>query len=301
MNRFYFVLCVVVMVSSCSLIERFRPVQEYDWTLDQESIEVYEDLQVTLNVLGSSVPDVIEWSCEPENFVRYIVSDGGKRCLVQRLEDGECTLVARGGELEKRVQVKVERYSKSGLHLRINGEDMYFPMIKPNYPRLNDVDRFFTIHLNKRDTIVAEVVEWLPNELEDELMIKRVAINYGTFDPNTGRPRHLYNYPDEEVVGIGTLNFPNGEEKTFENIKGATLKNPVWAHDETPWVETEGEHKWYENYEEFGIFKLTMIAGKDKWGDNIYGMYVIYMLLREDGYNEIVDFDTRYDHSFDDD
>ena len=127
MNRFYFVLCVVVMVSSCSLIERFRPVQEYDWSLDQESIEVYEDLQVTLNVLGSSVPDIIEWSCEPENFVRYIVSDGGKRCLVQRLEDGECTLVARGGELEKRVQVMVERYSKSGLHLRINGEDMYFP------------------------------------------------------------------------------------------------------------------------------------------------------------------------------
>lgn len=298
MNRFYFVLCVVVMVSSCSLIERFRPVQEYDWTLDQESIEVYEDLQVTLNVLGSSVPDVIEWSCEPENFVRYIVSDGGKRCLVQRLEDGECTLVARGGELEKRVQVKVERYSKSGLHLRINGEDMYFPMIKPNYPQKSDVNRYFTVHLNKRDTVEIEVVEWLPKEMESELMVRSVGTSSETY--NSEGFCFLYNYPDREIrdqTTFGGIRFPKGEERPFEAVKGSVLKNSVWLFDLTPWEITEGEHKWKEDYEvvvSFGVGFSGGYFGKDKWGDNIDVSFSLKILLREDEPNGIVDFEPVY-------
>ena len=288
----------VLLAAGCNLIEKIKPVKEYDWTLDQESIEVYEDLQVTLNVLGSSVPDVIEWSCEPENFVRYIVSDGGKRCLVQRLEDGECTLVARGGELEKRVQVKVERYSKSGLHLRINGEDMYFPLIKPNYPQKSDVNRYFTVHLNKRDTVEIEVVEWLPNEMESELMVRSVGTSSETY--NSEGFCFLYNYPDREIreqTTFGGIGFPKGEERPFEAVKGAVLKNSVWLFDLTPWEITEGVHKWKEDYEvvvSFGVGFSGGYFGKDKWGDNIDVSFGLKILLREDEPNGIVDFEPVY-------
>lgn len=288
----------VLLAAGCNLIEKIKPVKEYDWTLDQESIEVYEDLQVTLNVLGSSVPDVIEWSCEPENFVRYIVSDGGKRCLVQRLEDGECTLVARGGELEKRVQVKVERYTKSGLHLRINGEDMYFPLIKPNYPQWSDVDRYFTVHLNKRDTVEIEVVEWLPNEMESELMVRSVGTSSATY--NSEGFCFLYGYPDREIkqTVIGPIRFPAGEERPFETIKGTVVKNSVWLFDLTPWEITEGEHKWKEDYEvviRFGVDFSGGYFGKDKWGDNIDVSFSLRILLREDEPNGIVDFEPMYE------
>ena len=288
----------VLLAAGCNLIEKIKPVKEYDWTLDQESIEVYEDLQVTLNVLGSSVPDVIEWSCEPENFVRYIVSDGGKRCLVQRLEDGECTLVARGGELEKRVQVKVERYTKSGLHLRINGEDMYFPLIKPNYPQKSDVNRYFTVHLNKRDTVEIEVVEWLPNEMESELMVRSVGTSSETY--NSEGFCFLYNYPDREIreqTTFGGIGFPKGEERPFEAVKGSVLKNSVWLFDLTPWEITEGEHKWKEDYEvvvSFGVGFSGGYFGKDKWGDNIDVSFGLKILLREDEPNGIVDFEPVY-------
>lgn len=287
-----------MLAAGCNLIEKIKPVKEYDWTLDQESIEVYEDLQVTLNVLGSSVPDVIEWSCEPENFVRYIVSDGGKRCLVQRLEDGECILVARGGELEKRVQVKVERYSKSGLHLRINGEDMYFPLIKPNYPQKSDVNRYFTVHLNKRDTVEIEVVEWLPNEMESELMVRSVGTSSETY--NSEGFCFLYNYPDREIreqTTFGGIGFPKGEERPFETVKGAVLENSVWLFDLTPWEITEGEHKWKEDYEvvvSFGVGFSGGYFGKDKWGDNIDVSFGLKILLREDEPNGIVDFEPVY-------
>ncbi len=288
---------IVLLVAGCNLIEKIKPVKEYDWTLDQESIEVYEDLQVTLNVLGSSVPDVIEWSCEPENFVRYIVSDGGKRCLVQRLEDGECTLVARGGEIEKRVQVKVERYTKSGLHLRINGEDMYFPMIKPNCPQKSDVNRYFTVHLNKRDTVEIEVVEWLPKEMETKLLVGGVGIGSNVY--NSEGFCFLYGYPDREInqTVIGSIRFPAGEERPFEAVKGAVLKNSVWLFDLTPWEITEGEHKWKEDHEQVVQFIVGFSGGyfgKDKWGDNIDVAFEIDILLREDEPNGIVDLEPVY-------
>lgn len=299
MRKIVFIGVCVLFAVGCSLIDKMKPVEEYDWTLDNDEIEVYDDVSVTLNVLGSSVPDIIEWSCEPKNFVRYIVSDGGKRCLVQWLEDGECTLVAKGGEIEKRVQVKAERYSKSGLHLRINGEDMYFPMIEPNCPQKSDVNRYFTVHLNKRDTIEVELVEWLPKELEKELMVG--AVGFGSNPFNSEGACFLYGYPTMEILKIrekiGLIKFPVGEEKSFEEIKGSVVKNSIWLFDFTPWVITEGEHKWEEDYEIVHHLNIVFRGGYfgvDKWGDNIEVVFEIDFLLREDEPNGIVNFDDMY-------
>ena len=294
MRKSLFCCATAVLVASCSWFERIKPQPVYDWTVDRESIEVFEDVDVTLNVLGSNVPEQIEWRCEPENFVRYLVSDGGKKCLVQRRGDGECLLFARSGDMERSVKVKVGRYSRSGLHLRVNGEDMYFPLINPNYPTYSDYNRYFTVHLNKKDTVKVEVVEWLPKELEKVLMVRSVS-SYSNLFYRGGGGCFLFNYPYNEVLPSGEIYYRGGSEP-FEKIKGCVIKNWVWAHDETPWRETEGEYVWCEDYEEVPSFCLYFVGGfgKDKWGDNIGVTFSVSFLLREDESCGIVDFNPNY-------
>ena len=294
MKKSFFYCAAVMFMASCSWLELSEPQPEFDWTVDCESIEVYEDVDVVLNVLGANVPEQIEWRCEPENFVRYIVSDGGKRCLVQRRGDGECVLVAGCGDMERRVNVKVGRYSRSGLHLKINGEDMYFPMISPNYPTYSSYNRYFTVHLNKKDTLEMEVVEWIPNEMENGLMVRSVT-SYSNIYYRGGGTCFLFDYPYQEVLPAGEIYFRQSAEP-FSEIKGAVIINWVWAHDESPWRVTEGDYIWCDDYEEVPSFSLYFVGGfgKDKWGDNIEVTFSISFLLREDEPNGIVDFDPDY-------
>lgn len=169
MRKLIFLLSVAV-VASCNII-----IQEpdYDWKLSVDKVVVSTDKVAIIDVVGDNIPEGIQYRVEPEGIVDIYVYPNSNAVKLEYISNGEGELIASYQETEQRISFKAQKYSDTGFHLLVNGEDVYLPIIELTH--LNG-DRVFEYPIPEdADTITVEIIDYLPSEMEDMIVIRSIG------------------------------------------------------------------------------------------------------------------------------
>ena len=132
MNKITIALIASLLCQSCLWIDKIIPPKEYDWEIDTHHTIVTSDHGATINAIGDNIPNGINWSSEPNDIVRLTPVNNGKCCHIDYIRDGEGIITATYDTKSENCEFKSQIYSSTGLHLKINGTDRYFPLIEHN-------------------------------------------------------------------------------------------------------------------------------------------------------------------------
>lgn len=249
-----------LILGGCSWIENvFRTDVEYIWNLDHEEVTVSSDIPGSVAVSGEKIPDELEWEVIPSGIVRGKSSADGKRYFLEYIKEGEGEVVASYGDQERRCRFISMRYSHTGLHLKVNGSDLYFPMIET----YNDT-REFDVHVDA-DTIRIEICGFIPESDFKSMTVLNISL-VGSILPNSS-PEYdgtLFTKFTEYDKGWFESDIWNWylssiyESPNLSHLKGMKMENYALVSEPSPdgevvilTIESKGYKK--EKYSNFRI------------------------------------------------
>ena len=224
-----FIIASVLLVS-CD-ISTIEP--EYNWSIAEKELFISLDSPASVDVVGENIPEGIQWSVVPEGLVEMNVYPSS--VSLKYLADGEGELVAAFEDTEYRVAFTTQKYSNTGFHLKINGKDVYLPLIpnKPGKP-IHEVERRFEYPLSVQDTITIEMVEYLPKEMESKISIR--SMNWMFW---SGEADFVKFPPVKEwyMKSWGHIGYGKDAGFNFEKFKNGGLVAKCWKFVDIPWDE----------------------------------------------------------------
>lgn len=217
-------LAMALLIHSCSPLEIFPSTKEYEWDMDTTNIFVSTDKFSRVELLGKRIPPKVAWSASPEGVVTLEPDSQG--CTVRYLSDGEGTITASYSQAERICTFTSEYYSHTGLHMKINGQERYFPMIEHNGEG-DGIGKITRIYYCKvpRDTLRIEIKDFIPQESRDKIVVKNIYLTDSGHHYGCNR---FLNYKDPFRVSDSAVSYrdtiPN-----FCKIKGGYMEQYALA------------------------------------------------------------------------
>lgn len=225
-----FIIASVVLVS-CD-ISTIEP--EYNWSIAEKELFVSLDSPASIDVVGENIPEGIQWSVVPEGLVEMKVYPSS--VSLKYLADGEGELVAAFEDTEYRVAFTTQKYSNTGFHLKVNGKDVYLPLIPNSTPGqpMHIVRRAFECPISVQDTITIEMVEYLPKEMESKITIR--SMTWMIYD---GKADFIKFPAVKEWYMKNWAYIVYGKDAgfNFEKFKNGGLVAKCWTFVDVPWDE----------------------------------------------------------------
>lgn len=258
MNKITIALIASLLCQSCLWIDKIIPPKEYDWKIDTHHTIVTSDHGATINAIGDNIPNGINWSSEPNDIVRLTPANNGKCCHIDYIRDGEGIITATYDTKSENCEFKSQIYSSTGLHLKINGTDRYFPLIEHNGEGdgISKITRKFVCSVPK-DTLKVEFVEFVPKETEEKIIVENIfVVDQGFhFDETT-----FSNVRDHFRISGSSVSY-NDDNPNFPKIKGLSIiQRSMALHDNVSFITLELNTNVFENsYGKSCCFRINFI------------------------------------------
>ncbi len=261
MNKIIFALIATLVCQSCLWTDRLISRKEYNWGIDTHRTLITSDQGATINTIGDNIPDGIDWSSEPHDIVKLTPIDNGKSCYIDYIRDGEGIITATYDNKSENCEFMSQLYSNTGLHLKINGLDRYFPMIEHNGEGdgISKITRIFECHVPK-DTLRIEFLEFIPKETEEKIVIENIYIVDQGFhyDETT-----FSNVRDHFRMSGSSVSY-NDDFPNFPKLKGVSVTQRSMAlHDNISVITMELNTDVFENsYGKSCCFRIKFIGSQ---------------------------------------
>lgn len=225
-----FIIASVLLVS-CD-ISTIEP--EYNWSIAEKELFVSLDSPASVDVVGENIPEGIQWSVVPEGLVEMNVYPSS--VSLKYLADGAGELVAAFEDTEYRVAFTTQKYSNTGFHLKVNGKDVYLPLIPNSTPGqpMHIVRRAYECPISVQDTITIEMVEYLPKEMESKISIR--SMEWMIYDGKAD----FVNFPAVKEWYMKSwcyIGYGKDAGFNFEKFKNGGLVAKCWTFVDVPWDE----------------------------------------------------------------
>lgn len=217
-------LAMALLIHSCSPLEIFPSTKGYEWDIDTTNIFVSTDKFSRVELLGKRIPPKVVWSASPEGVVTLEPNSQG--CTVRYLSDGEGTITASYGDTQRRCTFVSEYYSHTGLHMKINGQERYFPMIEHNGEGdgIGKITRIYHFKV-PRDTLRIEIKDFIPQESRDKIVVKNI---YLTDSGHHYGCNKFLNYNDPFRVSDSAISYRD-TSPNFWKVKGVYMEQYALA------------------------------------------------------------------------
>lgn len=238
-------MLLAILLHSCTWVEEIISPDLTGWEIDPHTIEVSSDRPGEVTIIGDKVPEDLVWSTTPDGLVDIVSTLDPKRYRITYISEGEGTITAQSGGTKVECRFVSQKYSDTGLHLKINGVDMYFPMITHNGEGdgTSKITRIFNIGI-PRDTLKVEFVEFIPQELQGRVIVRNIFVTDGGYHFEC---THFRGYSGVCKISGTTLSY-NDTIPNFDKIKGVKIEQTAFvAYPEVSDITLEMNTNAFEN------------------------------------------------------
>lgn len=239
------ILVLALLLQSCTWVEEIISPDHSDWEISPHTLNVSSDLPGEIWVICDKVPEDLQWSTKPEGVVEVIPTQDPTRYTIKYISDGEGIISLKSGPVKRECTFISKKYSDTGLHLKINGSDIYFPMITHNGEGdgTSKITRIFNIGI-PRDTLKVEFVEFIPQELQGRVIVRNIFVTDGGYHFEC---THFRGYSGVCKVSGTTLSY-NDTIPNFDKIKGVKIEQTAFvAYPEVSDITLEMNTNAFEN------------------------------------------------------
>lgn len=239
------ILVLALLLQSCTWVEEIISPDHSDWEISPHTLNVSSDLPGEIWVICDKVPEDLQWSTKPEGVVEVIPTQDPTRYTIKYISDGEGIISLKSGPVKRECTFISKKYSDTGLHLKINGSDIYFPMITHNGEGdgTSKITRIFRIEV-PRDTLKVEFVKFIPERVEELVIVRNIFV----FDDGYHfECTQFTEYTDEYRVSGTSLSY-NDSIPNFHKVKGVKVTQSAFAsHPEVSEITLEMNTNAFEN------------------------------------------------------